>query len=304
MFLKEAADQSDGVSGVVVASPTANGLNCATCHDDLTKFTRRQVTAVKFPSGKIVTFNDKGADGNLCIECHQGRESKVSVDAAIKRSAATDDQVSDKLSFRNPHYFAAGATLFGTDAQGAYEYEGQQYNGRNLHGGKNNTCVDCHDVHALTVKLELCSGCHGKIATNEDLQKIRLTSKEDFDGDGNVKEGIGEEIAGLQDILYKALQDYANTKAGKKIVYSAASYPYFFEDANGNGQIDKDEKAYAAWTPRLLRAAYNYQWAQKDPGKFAHNGRYIAQILYDSIKDLGTADVTKLVRPAVAAAAK
>ena len=130
-----------------------------------------------------------------------------------------------------------------------------------------------------------------------------MTSKEDFDGDGNVKEGIGEEIAGLQETLYKAIQAYAGTKEGtKKIAYSASAYPYFFEDANGNGKVDTDEKAYATWTPRLLRAAYNYQWAQKDPGKFAHNGRYIAQVLYDSIKDLATVDVTKLVRPAVAAA--
>jgi len=50
----------------------------------------------------------------------------------------------------------------------------------------------------------------------------------------------------------------------------------------------------------LLQAAYNYQYAQKDPGAFAHNGKYMIQILNDSIADLGTkvtVDTSKLVRP-------
>ncbi|MCB1404024.1 MAG: polyheme membrane-associated cytochrome C, partial [Rhodobacteraceae bacterium] len=43
---------------------------------------------------------------------------------------------------------------------------------------------------------------------------------------------------------------------------------------------------YASWTPRLLRAAYNYQFLAKDPGAFAHNPRYATQITYDSLEDL------------------
>jgi hypothetical protein len=46
----------------------------------------------------------------------------------------------------------------------------------------------------------------------------------------------------------------------------------------------------------LLRAAYNYQWAQKDPGAFAHNGQYIVQVLQDSLEDLGV-DVAGMTRP-------
>ena len=37
-----------------------------------------------------------------------------------------------------------------------------------------------------------------------------------------------------------------------------------------------------------------------DPGAFAHNGKYMIQVLYDSIADLGTkvtVDTSKLVRP-------
>ena len=52
-------------------------------------------------------------------------------------------------------------------------------------------------------------------------------------------------------------------------------YPYFFNDNNGNGEADKDEakfpNRYKSWTPRLMKAAYNYQFVTKDPGAFAHN---------------------------------
>jgi hypothetical protein len=46
----------------------------------------------------------------------------------------------------------------------------------------------------------------------------------------------------------------------------------------------------------LLRAAYNYQWVAKDPGAFAHNGKYMMQVLIDSLKDIG-GNVSSMTRP-------
>jgi len=60
------------------------------------------------------------------------------------------------------------------------------------------------------------------------------------------------------------------------------------------------QNRYNAWTPRLLRAAYNYQFATKDPGGYAHNGKYILQILYDSLEDLSRAvpiSMKGMIRP-------
>jgi hypothetical protein len=94
-----------------------------------------------------------------------------------------------------------------------------------------------------------------------------------------------------------ALQAYAADTAGVALIYSSTSYPYFFADANANGAIDEGEGAYASWTPTLLRAAYNYQYSQKDPGAFAHNGKYVIQFLYDSLADLGTEGVATYTRP-------
>ncbi|MCP5116157.1 MAG: polyheme membrane-associated cytochrome C, partial [bacterium] len=53
---------------------------------------------------------------------------------------------------------------------------------------------------------------------------------------------------------------------------------------------------YATWTPRLLQAAYNYQYATKDPGGYAHNGAYVLQLLYDSLADIG-GDTSAMTRP-------
>ena len=94
------------------------------------------------------------------------------------------------------------------------------------------------------------------------------------------------------------------TVAGKPIAYTPEVYPYFFVDLNGNGTADKDESKfpnrYKAWTPRLLKAAYNYQFVVKDPGAYAHNPTYATELLHDSLADLGakvTVDLAKAVRP-------
>jgi hypothetical protein len=214
-------------------------------------------------------------------------------------------EVSDTLRFLNVHYFAAGATLFGSEARGAYEYAGQEYAGRFAHVSGKDTCVECHNTHALVVEVEDCGGCHDGVQAEEDLVTIRV-AEVDFDGDGDVTEGIALEIQTMHEALYGALQAYAGSTEGvNPIVYTDASHPYYFTDTNGNGTADPDEvnrdNAYATWTPDLLRAAYNYQYVAKDPGAFAHNSAYIIQILYDAIGNIG-GDNSAMTRPVVAAA--
>ncbi len=98
------------------------------------------------------------------------------------------------------------------------------------------------------------------------------------------------ELEGLREMLNTAMQAYANEVSGTPIVYNADSYPYFFIDANADGAIDDgDAERYNAWTPRLLKAAYNYQVSKKDPGAFAHGGKYIIELMHDSIMDLNEA---------------
>jgi hypothetical protein len=242
-------------------------------------------------------INSEEPTVNLCMTCHQGRTSKFTVDEATEGIEA--DTVAEDLRFQNIHYFAAGATLYGTEAKGAYEYDGKEYLGRFDHVNAADTCVECHGAHELEVQVEVCVDCHDGADAEGGLQTIR-ESEDDFDGDGDATEGIAMEIDTMRQALYAAIQDYAANQGGAPIIYDQVNHPYFFIDTNGNGEADPDEaigdNRYATWTPRLLRAAYNYQYSTKDPGAFAHNGLYILQVLYDSLEDLG-ADVGNLTRP-------
>ena len=283
--------------GVTISQPAANGFRCDTCHTDLQEYTLLEIESATFPSGASVSFEDPS--NNLCITCHQGRESTVSVNNAI--GDLGDDEVGDGLRFRNIHYFVAGATLFGTEVKGAYEFDGQTYVGRNEHVAGFDSCTECHNTHALEVEVAECADCHEGVETAADLLNIRNPDVlVDYDGDGDGEEGIAMEVSTMHDALYVALQDYAANTVGSGVLYVSTSYPYFFNDTNGNGEADADEvsrdNAFGSFTPTLLRAAYNYQYAAKDPGAFAHNGQYVLQILYDSLNEVG-GDTSAMTRP-------
>lgn len=293
--------------GVNISVAPSQGLACETCHNDLSEFTLYPVAEVPFPSGARVSFGEE-SPSNMCLNCHQGRESTISVDNAIRRANVGPDEVSPALSFRNPHYFASGATLFGTEVKGAYEYAGRDYNGRYVHTRRANACADCHDVHQLTIPVEFCADCHEEVETVADLRLIRLerdgVDPVDYDGDGDFTEPIFDEIMTLETDLMARIQQYAAETVGTPIVYSAAAYPYFFIDLNGNGELDADEanfgNRYVTWTPKLLRAAYNYKYVAADPGGYAHNGDYVLQVLYDSLEDIGGEEaVASYTRPPV-----
>jgi hypothetical protein len=280
---------ADGTEPNVVDHPAAVGsvVECVACHNDVTLVK----DSVVMPSGlELVNLGDD----SRCIECHQGRESTVSVNASIEEAGVDDDTVSEDLGFLNIHYYAAAATKYGTLAKGGYEYEGMAYDANFAHVEGFNTCTDCHSPHTLELDVEACATCHEGVTSVEDLRNVRMAgSQVDYDGDGDVEEGIASELAGAQEVLYGAIQAYAADVAGTAIIYEPSAHPYFFADTNANGAVDADEvnadNRFAAWTPRLLRAAYNYQVSIKDPGAYAHGGKYIIELLYDATADLNTA---------------
>lgn len=290
------------VNNANIAKSPSNGFTCTTCHANLDDYSLYEVNTVTFPSGAAVTFSEDPTvpdNANLCLLCHQGRESTVSINRAIQGKEL--DTVDEKLAFRNVHYFAAGATLFGTEVKGAYEYADQAYNGRFMHIDGYQKCTDCHNTHELELKFDQCTTCHAGVTSPKEIRGPMTT--QDYDGDGDTKEGIYGEVATMAEKLLVAVQVYAKDVAGTPIAYNPGRHPYFFIDANENGVADPDEgDRYATWTPRLLQAAYNYQYATKDPGDYAHNGKYILQTLYDSLASLSTqvtVDMTGMVRPEV-----
>lgn len=303
-FLDFAAD------GVVDEAAQPGTLGCGVCHTNSSSGATRNFGSVAFPSGGLI--GGLGAEA-ICMQCHQGRASGPTVSAYLAgRGATVDDTVYPAISFQNIHYFAAAATKYGKFASGGYQYPGQMYDGFFKHVEGYESCQDCHDPHSLQLKRSECSNCHHSLSTASadktnsggGFKDIRTKgSLIDYDGDGNVTEGVYYEIEDYKNYLYNAMQVYAKDVAGYPFGYESHTYPYFFYDTNANGVIDSSEanygNRYRSWTPRLLKAAYNYQVALKDPGGYAHGGKYIIQLLYDSLMDINGANPSPVVTPAL-----
>ena len=144
-----------------------------------------------------------------------------------------------------------------------------------------------------------CVVCHGNDVSQSnpgvdadkfEFKGIRPDGFVDYDGDGSVSESLWSEIKGLEEALLVQIQTYA-TEAGNPIVYEAHTYPYFFNDSNGNGSVDDGEaifpNRFTSFDASSLKAAYNYQVSIKEPCGYIHNVNYVAQLLVDSIEVLG-----------------
>lgn len=288
-FLDFIGEDGSAAGSVEQPAPVGSTVECQTCHNDTTA----NLDFVTFPSG--VTVTDLGPEAR-CMTCHQGRASSDTVEASITAAEVADaDTASDKLSFLNIHYYAAGATIYAGKVRGGYQYDGQVYDWRFRHVDGYDTCVGCHDQHTLAVKVDECASCHTGVARTSDARNIRMMASlnQDYDGDGDLAEGMYFELDGLRARLMAAMQAYTQARGFGAVCYSGATYPYWFKDTSGDGTCQADEAAfpnrYVTWSARLVRAAYNYQVSLKDPGAYAHNAKYIIQLLHDATSDIATA---------------
>lgn len=225
-------------------------LYCYGCHDgngtDII-----DPGSIPFPSGVSLSLPD---GSNVCMSCHQGRESGATVDEAIAEGVDS----SGTFSFTNIHYFAAAASYFGSEAAGGYEYASKTYRGRNpftAHGfvaTTKTTCVGCHlrnnEDHNFKPEVNDCSGCHTgtSFSTLSGSPGTNYTKIETLKGE-------------LQAVL-----------VASGVVFESG-YPYFRN----------------LTTAAQLKGAYNWQVADKEPCGYIHNGIYIQQLLFDSIEDMG-----------------
>ncbi|UMA63498.1 cytochrome c3 family protein [Roseivivax marinus] len=267
----------DGSEAGVVDGPIRPGgvVDCGTCHDA----GLAEVTEVVFPSG--LRHPVQGVEAS-CMTCHQGRTSGEDVAEAVAEMDL--DTPNPDLRFINPHYATAAATWLGGYGGSGYHYEGMSYAGRFFHAPPVASCNSCHDPHTLEVAFEPCQTCH----LADSPRAIRI-ARQSYDGSDDTSKGIHSDIEANAATLLDMVKTYAAEVAGAPIIHDGGRYPYFFADANGDGAIDQAANgptAYEAWTPRSLRAAYNWKLVTADPGNFAHNPVYVLQLLYDSIADL------------------
>lgn len=272
----------DGSDGGVREEPFDIGgvVDCETCHAP----GLATVTEITLPSGVAHPVNGGEA---ACFTCHQGRAAGATVTSAV--GEMPEDEPSADLRFVNPHYNQAAATWLGGYGQSGYHYPGKDYTGRFLHAKPVATCASCHDPHSLEVQAETCTTCHFD-APPKDIRISRVS----YDGSGDTTKGIRADIDANAAKLMEMMELYSAEVAGTPILYEP-HYPYFFADANGDGVADESEGrsvSYNAWTPRLLKAAFNWKFVTADPGVHAHNPHYALELLYDSIEDLAGATGT------------
>jgi len=262
-------------------------ISCIACHSDAA----HALDSVTFPSGNVVSGT---GENSVCMTCHGALTAGTRIDTA--NAGVDPDSPIENSSMVTPHYFHAAAVHEGSDAGVGYQYEGKTYVGTFKHANTVDTCIKCHDPHSLHLQdvpesdASLCSTCHSNVSGWADFRNVSM-SKIDYDGDG-VVEPVYDEIEGMKELLLKAMNQYSiaviNTGFGLKL----DSYPYAFVDTNQDGTVDESEgifpNAYKTFTPRMLKAAFNFMFVQKEPAAYVHNADYVLQLLYDSIEDLSS----------------
>ncbi len=279
---------ADGSAAGSVEKPgkIQDPINCTACHSTAA----HNLDSVTFPNGVEITGT---GSSSVCMSCHSGMGSGKSVTDATA-GKAEDEPLADQELIYN-HYYASAAVRAGADAGTGYQYEGKSYVGTFTHAPGVETCTTCHDPHSLhnrkpeNADTNLCQTCHSEVKSWQEYRTVTM-SKVDYDGDG-VVESMYDEIEGMKAILKHAMSQYsAKVGDGTMLGMNYEVYPYAFIDTNKDGQISEDEAIYPnqfkLFTPRLLKAAYNLTFAQKDPAAYIHNGKYVLQLMYDSIADL------------------
>jgi hypothetical protein len=171
--------------GVNISQAPSNSFLCTTCHTDFEEYGRYEIASVTFPSGATVTMDDP--DSNLCISCHQGRTSTVTVDTAVQ--GLEEDTVPERaLRFANIHYFAAGATLFGDEVQGAYQFRTWPI------WASTTTCLASPTAPTATAPTSWPCRPTSATPAMPALSRCRLSAARcrtaDYDGDGDTTEGL------------------------------------------------------------------------------------------------------------------
>jgi hypothetical protein len=314
-------------------------VTCITCHDPhrdvegQSKNTRRPAMMTNYSNyGVTIQGNffldkqpvplEKTGNATICIFCHQGRESGLTLYKARLAPGATITG-----NFFNPHYLGTAAMLWGANA---YEYPEKLYGVNVFHqttGDAN--CTGCHmgevssdglnGGHTWTPNVASCniSNCHatiGKVAakpgtSSPDVEHYRSTSDtRNYTGDpGGASLSIAESIRVLQQKVIAQLN-------AQGVYYDDLNYPYFFKTADpathtsaGNpGGVNN----FTAWTPRLLKAAFNLSFAVKglpagatsqanvpNASAAVHNYLYTIQLLLDSYENLTGSPIAGATRP-------
>lgn len=260
-FVAYAANKkSPDYSRVVVTE----SISCQVCHDPHSAANPGQLRTVSLDSlanGYRVPAG-VGGTGQLCMNCHRGREN------AMTRIANQKIKWADRFY---PHYGTQGDMFLGANA---YDF-GLNLTGMGTHQGLENGCVTCHMAFRVTNpdhemsmdssgvdKVTACRQCHGNIQSFEDIQAAY-----DYDGNGKI-ESVQVEIQGLLDQLRAVLPKGSD---GEPMTTLA--------------DFKKDSMSVKN-SPNSYPAIWNYYFVKNDKSMGVHNTKYAVAILRASLSTL------------------
>jgi len=267
---------------------------CITCHDPhanstgRTKNVRVPVVMTNYSGAGVGTFmgnvfldtqpvpaSPSNPNATVCIFCHQGRESGLTL---FKDKLAPGRTITG--NFKNAHYLGTAAMLWGVNA---YEYaptiSGTGYTANFAHQSAN--CTTCHmnnetepvrvGGHTWRPNGANCNGCHAEITAATDLSlengagflatNALAVNSTNYSGNP-ASVSIAQQIRDLQNYIIALLA--SQTPA---IYYDDTTYPYFFNVAitvpNGTANNHASANAFTAWTLPTYKAAFNLGIAVK-----------------------------------------
>lgn len=311
-------------------------VTCISCHDTHQNFPP-QTTNVRIPvamtqystssitiKGQVFLDNqpvplDKTVveNGTVCIYCHQGRESGLTLYAT---KLAPGKNITG--NFFNPHYLGTAGMLWGHNA---YEFAGKSYSFNEAHQGAN--CPTCHMAnptadnrnggHTWWPNFVTCNvaACHGGAnlgplaadvnsengPASPDVDNYRaIFDTNNYTGTpGGASLSIAQSIRVLEDKIIAVL-------AANGVEYDDLNYPYFFQA----GKPHTSDNTFKAWTPQLYKAAFNLSYVikglpsaatsqigQPNASAAVHDYKYIIQILQDSYENLTGSPIPGAFRP-------
>ena len=292
---------------------TKQTIVCATCHNPHDATNEWQLRVVDKPIELPFEVKQNVGLSATCFECHNARtKPEEAAKSTFPHYSSVAEFISNtggvtygKTVANSPHGELVGTAPVPNPAAKDNPAAGK-FLWSSVDDTKGNTpgaCVTCHMWPIITDpkdpnyekvgghsfntvspdgKFEYTAACK---TCHQDITTFNMKAKADYDGNGKV-EGVQDEVKGLLNVLWKALE----AKGLKKV---DTGYPYATLPKGADGQVD--DKIDNAWYN--FRTVYGVMWGAEtgngNEGKAQsmHNFKRAVQLLQLSYKDLTGQDV-------------
>ncbi len=250
------------------ADTSYTAINCTTCHEPHGDNTGTAGHLVRPSSVTLAdgTKIEEGGKGMLCMNCHQARvnaEKYVATTAGSARFGPHHGPQADMLAGTNAITYGKNipSSAHGSIAEDAcvtchMQAVAETAPGFAQAGGHTFRMATAGDAKNQPIELvAACKSCHGKHVDGFNFTLF------DYDGDGTI-DGVQTEVQHLLDKLSSMLPPNDKPKTALTID--------------------------STWTPKQLKAAFNWTYVTEDRSKGIHNTAYTVGILKASIADLSS----------------